>query len=159
MADINQINAALDANADWFTEGSVAKCGAWISAATQLLHRPEESQRSGQGTGARVRTNLQTLREELKFARNWYARNKNRGGRASETGADFTEFDQRRYRHLIGHLAISSSLFTRWRAHCERPFRDQHQFHPNAIGDLLGRLSERWTFFCFQLLFVSLSAP
>lgn len=97
MADINQINAALDANADWFTEGSVTKCAAWINAATQLLHRPEESQRNGQGTGARYRSNLEILREELKLARNWYARNKNRGcGRGIETGVDFTEFDQRR---------------------------------------------------------------
>jgi hypothetical protein len=98
MTDISQIYADLDANADWFLEGSIAKCAAWIKAATQLLHRPEESQRSGQGTGARYRANLQILREELKFARSWYARasRRQRGASGRETGVDFTEFDQRR---------------------------------------------------------------
>jgi hypothetical protein len=99
MANINQIYADLDANADWFTEGSVTKCAAWIKAATQLLHRPEESQRNGQGTGARNRMNLEALREELKFARSWYSRNKNQGtcgGSGNETGVDFHQFDQRR---------------------------------------------------------------
>ena len=101
MADISQINADLDANADWYTEGSITKAAAWINAATQLLHRSEESQRSGQGTSARIRANLSVIREELKFARGWYARAKSRqqarsGSCGRQVGVDFTEFDQRR---------------------------------------------------------------
>jgi hypothetical protein len=97
MADIATINAALDDNADWFVQSSVTKCGAWITAATQLLHRAEESKRGGQGTSASLRINIEQLREELKTARNWYSRNA-RASRGNQRiiGVDFTYTDERR---------------------------------------------------------------
>ena len=96
-SDIATINAALDTNADWFTSNSPTKCAAWITAATQLLHRAEESRQSGQVVSAQIRVNLEVLREELKFARNWYSKNGTTGQTSpSATGVDFTSFDSRR---------------------------------------------------------------
>ena len=98
VASITQIEAQLDTNADWFSESSVAKCKLWVTAATQLLHRPAESQQSGQGTSQRMRHELMVLREELKFARRWLKNNDVDDGQphsGAVTGVDFTEFDRR----------------------------------------------------------------
>ncbi len=95
MADIAQIHAALDENADWFVEQSVTQCAAWISAATKLIHRAEESKRNGQGVGASLRVNLDILTKEITFARKWYGRNRVYSS-SRETGVDFTFTDERR---------------------------------------------------------------
>jgi hypothetical protein len=100
MADIATINAALDDNSDWFEAASVTKCGAWITAATQLLHRAEESKRGGQGTMASLRINIEQLREELKSAKLWYSKNSatanSRRGNRRIVDVDFTYTDGRR---------------------------------------------------------------
>jgi len=93
-----EIDAAYKNNADYAAVNSVSKCNLFITACVRIIGTPEQMSERGQGTSAEHEYNMEMIREELQYARQWLVANSNtgskassgqRGGNLSISGVDF----------------------------------------------------------------------
>ncbi len=90
----DEVRAALDANASYEEDRSVAKCRAYITAIRIRINRIPRASHDGK-TDRSVEFDLKTLREEQKDARRWLAANRGlAGGSRRNRYASYKEFRQ-----------------------------------------------------------------